>query len=120
MSLSLSDPPESSVILPAGRWVEALVTGDLATTIAIIAVAAIGFAMLAGRIEVRKGLRVLLGCFIIFGAATIAAGLQRAAQSPSVPREAPAPVPPPVYVKPGQTDAANPNDPYAGASVPQQ
>jgi hypothetical protein len=69
---------------------------------------------------VRKGLHVLLGCFILFGAAAIASGLQRAAQSPSTEFTAPAPVPPPVFVKPRQTDAANPYDPYAGASVPQQ
>jgi type IV secretory pathway VirB2 component (pilin) len=116
----LSDPPEMSVIVPAARWVEAMLTGNLATTIAIIGVAAIGFSMLAGRIDVRKGGRVLLGCFILFGAATLAAGLQRAAQSPAAEVTISAPVPPPIFAQPKQTDAANPYDPYAGASVPQQ
>lgn len=119
--LSLSDPPPDSVILPAAQWVEGVFLGNIATAIAIIAVASIGFAMLAGRINIRRGGIILLGCFILFGASTIADGLRRAAQSPETLYSEATPVAPPVFVRPTRTDAADPGyDPYAGASVPQQ
>lgn len=120
-ALSLSDPPPASVILPATQWIEGVFLGNIATAIAIIAVASIGFAMLAGRIDVRRGGTILLGCFILFGASTIAGGLRRAAQSPDSLYSEAVPPAPPVFARPVRTDAADPGyDPYAGASVPQQ
>ncbi len=53
--------------------------GNLATTAAVIAVAVVGFLMLTGRIEWRRGLTVVVGCFIIFGAAAIVAGIRQVA-----------------------------------------
>jgi type IV secretory pathway VirB2 component (pilin) len=121
LSLSLADPPNTSVILSAARWIEAVLIGNLATTIAIVAVASIGFAMLTGRVDVRRGGTIILGCFILFGASTIANGLRNAAQNSGNQYSVTPPVPPPVFVRPQKTDAANPGyDPYAGASVPQQ
>jgi type IV secretory pathway VirB2 component (pilin) len=118
---SLADPPDASVILPAAQWVEAVLLGNLATVIAIVAVASIGFAMLTGRVDVRRGGAIILGCFILFGASAIANGLRGAAQNSGSQYSEAAPVPPPAFIRPPQTDAANPGyDPYAGASVPQQ
>jgi type IV secretory pathway VirB2 component (pilin) len=118
---SLGEPPDASVILPAAQWIEATLLGNLATAVAIVAVASIGLAMLTGRIDVRRGGTIILGCFILFGASTIAKGLRGAALNPDAQYSESASTPPPVFARPTQTDAANPNyDPYAGASVPQQ
>lgn len=117
---SLSDPPESSVIAAAAQWGQTLITGDLATILAVVAIAVVGLGMLGGRIDVRRGARVLLGCFILFGAASIAQGLQNAASADDAAPPVAEPAPPPTYILPPRTDAANPSyDPYAGASVPQ-
>jgi ABC-type spermidine/putrescine transport system permease subunit II len=59
----------------AGDWVVSLATGSLATTIAIIAVAALGLAMLRGRVPRQRGIAILLGCPVVASAKMIAAGL---------------------------------------------
>jgi type IV secretory pathway VirB2 component (pilin) len=120
LSPSLNDPPEASVLLAAVQWIDGVLRGDLATVIAVIAVASVGFAMLTGRIDVRRGGRIILGCFILFSASAIANGLRSAAQNPDAEYSEAVPAPPPVFVRPQRTDAANPYDPYAGASVPPQ
>ena len=74
-----TDPAGSSPILAALQWVQGTMLGNLATTAAVIAVAVVGFMMLTGRIEWRRGLTVIVGCFIIFGAVSIVAGIQSVA-----------------------------------------
>jgi len=76
---SLSDPAGSGVIVAAVRWLEGTLLGTIATVVAVIAVASVGFLMLTGRINWRYGATVILGCFILFGAASIVAGIQSAA-----------------------------------------
>jgi type IV secretory pathway VirB2 component (pilin) len=115
---SLSDPPGSNVLTDAVAWLQGTMLGTVATLVAILAVASVGLMMLAGRISVRHGATVVLGCFILFGAATIAAGIRAfvggggeevyAAEPPPVP-----PAPPPLPPAPPRA-----SDPYAGASVP--
>ena len=73
------DPAGSSPILGALQWVQGTLLGNIATTAAVIAVAVVGFLMLTGRIEWRRGLTVVLGCFIIFGAMAIVAGIRSVA-----------------------------------------
>jgi type IV secretion system protein VirB2 len=74
-----TDPAGSSPINGALEWVQGTLLGNLATTAAVIAVAVVGFLMLTGRIEWRRGLTVVVGCFIIFGAAAIVAGIRQVA-----------------------------------------
>lgn len=74
-----SDPQGSGVILGAARWVQGTLLGTVATVIAVIAVAVVGLLMLTGRINWRYGAIVILGCFILFGAASIVAGIQSTA-----------------------------------------
>ena len=91
----------------------------MATGVAVLAVAFLGFGMLAGRIVWQTCARVVLGIFILFGAPMIARELmtlgrdgeavasgQLAAdglpQEPAVPKN------------------AQVADPYAGAGLPQQ
>jgi type IV secretory pathway VirB2 component (pilin) len=74
-----ADPAGSSPINGALAWVQGTLLGNLATTAAVIAVAVVGFLMLTGRIEWRRGLVVVVGCFIIFGATAIVAGIRAVA-----------------------------------------
>lgn len=73
------DPQGSGVLVNAVTWLQGTLLGTIATTIAVIAVAAVGFMMLTGRINWRHGAVVILGCFILFGAASIVAGIRSAA-----------------------------------------
>jgi type IV secretion system protein VirB2 len=70
------DPAGSSPLIAALDWVQGTLLGNLATTAAVIAVAAVGFLMLTGRLDWRRGLTVVIGCFIIFGAVSIVAGIR--------------------------------------------
>jgi type IV secretion system protein VirB2 len=76
---SLADPQGSGEIVSAVRWLEGTLLGTVATVVAVIAVASVGFLMLTGRINWRYGATVILGCFILFGAASIVAGIQSTA-----------------------------------------
>lgn len=73
------DPSGSNVISGALGWVQGTLLGTVATVAAVIAVAAVGFMMLTGRVDWRRGMTVVLGCFIVFGAGAIVAGLRQAA-----------------------------------------
>jgi type IV secretion system protein VirB2 len=114
---SLSDPPSTSAVSAATGWISDLLFGPLATAIAVFAIAWIGIAMLSGRIDIRRGMAAVFGCFLLFGAKGIADGLRSAAASESMVSNASVP-PPPVYSKPAPlANTANGYDPYAGASV---
>lgn len=76
---SYSDPAGSGVVVSAVNWLQGTLLGTVATVAAVIAVASVGFLMLTGRINWRYGATVILGCFILFGAASIVAGIQTAA-----------------------------------------
>jgi type IV secretory pathway VirB2 component (pilin) len=74
-----ADPAGSSPLLAALQWVQGTLLGNLATTAAVIAVAVVGYMMLTGRMEWRRGLMVVVGAFIIFGAVSIVAGIRQLA-----------------------------------------
>jgi type IV secretory pathway VirB2 component (pilin) len=115
----LSDPPAQSALLGAAQWIEALLLGLVAVAVAIIAVACLGIWTLQGRIPVRRGMVIVVGCFILFGAPTIAAGFEQAIAGIDIERtpdlapvvRSPSPAPTPPSPPPGY-------DPYSGASVP--
>jgi type IV secretory pathway VirB2 component (pilin) len=73
------DPAGSSPILSAVSWLQGTLLGAVATALAVIAVAATGLLMLTGRIDWRRGATVILGCFIVFGAAAIVGGIRSVA-----------------------------------------
>jgi type IV secretion system protein VirB2 len=75
-----ADPAGSGPLISAVHWLQGTLLGTIATVVAVIAVAAVGFMMLTGRINWRYGVTVILGCFILFGAASIVAGIQSTAQ----------------------------------------
>lgn len=109
--------PGQTLALPSAvQWIEAVLLGQVGTMIAVLAIAGVGFAMLQGRIALRQGIRVVLGCFILFGAPLIAqglAGMARGANDPPPVAIAAPPAPIAIPTPP----PPNP-DPYAGASVP--
>ena len=76
---TLADPQGSGVIVGAVSWLQGTLMGTVATVVAVIAVAMVGFGMLTGRINWRHGAVVILGCFILFGSASIVAGIRSAA-----------------------------------------
>lgn len=71
-----ADPAGSGALVGAVHWVEGTLLGTIATAIAVISVAVVGLLMLTGRLNWRYGATVILGCFILFGAASIVAGIQ--------------------------------------------
>jgi type IV secretion system protein VirB2 len=73
------DPQGSGVVISAARWLQGTLLGTVATVAAVVAVAVVGFLMLTGRMNWRYGAMVILGCFVLFGAASIVAGIQSTA-----------------------------------------
>ena len=73
------DPAGSNVIVGALSWMQGTLMGTLATVAAVIAIAAVGFMMLTGRLNWRYGATVILGCFVLFGASAIVSGIRQAA-----------------------------------------
>jgi type IV secretory pathway VirB2 component (pilin) len=115
LTLSAAIEPQSSVVASAS-WIELLITGPLGTSLAMIAVAWFGLALLGGRLSFRRGGLLVLGCFILFRAPTIARELMglagRGGGQIAAPELSPAaPLQPPPLLPPQP-------DPYAGASVP--
>jgi type IV secretory pathway VirB2 component (pilin) len=119
MQESLADPSGSSAIGSAVFWAQGALLGSVALAVAVVAVASVGLLMLGGRIEVRRGLTMIAGCFVLFGAPAIANGLEtllmREPGSSAAAQQAPPPVPPAPVMPPAPPTSA---DPYAGASVP--
>jgi len=74
-----SDPAGSGPILGALQWVQGTLLGNLATTAAVISVAVVGLMMLTGRIDWKRGLTVVIGAFIVFGAVAIVSGMRSVA-----------------------------------------
>lgn len=73
------NPQGSGPILASIQWIQGTLLGNVATAVAVIAVAAVGFMMLTGRMNWKHGITVIIGCFVLFGAAAIVAGIQQAA-----------------------------------------
>jgi type IV secretion system protein VirB2 len=74
-----ANPAGSGPIVAALSWLQGTLMGNVATAVAVMAVAAVGFMMLTGRLNWRFGATVIIGVFILFGAASIVAGIQGAA-----------------------------------------
>lgn len=113
----VSGSSEPAALLAAVTWFQAVLLGAPATAIAIVAVAALGIAIMAGRIDLRRGATTTIGCFILFGAPAIAAGIMESlsAETVAIPvaQTKSVTLPSSPYV------SNNPAfDPYAGAAMP--
>ena len=114
-----ADPAGGQALTGAANWLQDAVSGPLAPTLAVIAVANVGFLMLAGRIDIRRGAQVVIGCFMVFGASAMAQGMMDALAVEPAPVSAETQLPD--FVEPSTVRATgtSPFDPYAGAAVPQ-
>ncbi len=107
--------PGGSVLENAIGWINGLLLGSLAVGLCVLAVALVGLMMFEGRLPVRHGARVILGCFILLGAPVIASGFAGFWQEESVsPLPAPAPD---ERLSPREPLPPSEYDPYAGASL---
>lgn len=116
VQLSLFEAGGGAPTVESARWIEGVMLGEIALGVCVIAVALIGALMLTGRLPLREGARVVVGCFVLLGAPVIAAGImggggeviQTSEPQPSVvvQIESPRPNLPPASF-----------DPYAGASL---
>ena len=78
-ALAQANPQGSGPIVYALSWLQGTLLGNVATAVAVIAVAMVGFMMLTGRMNWRFGATVIIGCFILFGSAAIVSGIQSTA-----------------------------------------
>ena len=75
-AVAYADPAGSGPVVAALSWLQGTLLGNVATAVAVIAVAMVGFMMLTGRMNWRFGATVIIGTFILFGSASIVAGIQ--------------------------------------------
>jgi type IV secretion system protein VirB2 len=113
--------PTDDPFAAAIGWIAGLLVGEVATTVAVIAIAAIGLATLQGYFSYRDCIRVIIGCALMFGASTIAQGFMEMTSGTEPGFETASPPPAPIshvhIATPSRVP--EPYDPYAGASVPQ-
>ncbi|MBK8375898.1 MAG: TrbC/VirB2 family protein [Sphingomonadales bacterium] len=118
LHLSLAFIASSDSAIPAAvQWLAGTLLGSVATGIAVLAIAFVGFGLLGGRLNWRTGARVVMGVFILFGAPMIAQelmSLARDGDASTVGQVATTPIPP----SPQVPANAPVYDPYAGAAVP--
>lgn len=116
---SLIDPPAESPIVDGVMWVQGVALGYTATAVAVTAVAAIGFLMLSGKLALRRGIAVVAGCFILFGANGLAMALLGLASQGAPPHYPANPEPSQSINQASSSLPSSPAyDPYAGAAVP--
>ncbi|WP_209348251.1 TrbC/VirB2 family protein [Pontixanthobacter sp. CEM42] len=115
LSATLFKTSRTNALQDAVDWLTSTLLGSVAIGLCVLAVAFVGFMLLSGRLAVREGLRVVLGCFLLLGAPTIAAALMGLRSSE--------PIQPPVMQAAneelGPRDELRPSDynPYGGASL---
>lgn len=107
-------PRDAPALVAAVNWIESLLLGTIATSVAVVCVAWIGYGAITGRFPVRRALTVIVGCFILFGARDIAGALfglivQRDGSAPTTGQpDSPLDLPPRALPRP----APNPFSPY--------
>ena len=76
----------------AFAWITGTLLGSVALGLCILAVAFVGFTMLTGRLPIKLGLRVVLGCFILLAAPVIASAFLQSSLRTSAPAPAEQPL----------------------------
>lgn len=112
---SLFETAYTSPLAAATELISGTLIGSVALTLCVIAIFAIGLMMLTGRLPLRQGMRVVIGCFVLLGAPAIALGLTGLGQG-TVTSE-PLPPPPTELAEPREEMPPAQYDPYAGASL---
>lgn len=110
--MTLASP--DSAVLSAVRWVEGVLTGALASSLAVLAIAGVGFGLLTGRIDLRRAGQVVLEVSILFGAPTVVRELSASLRGDG---QAAPYIAAGLTASPAPTLKAERRDPYAGASI---
>lgn len=116
---SLFEVDSGAPMVESARWIENAMLGEIALGICVIAVALIGALTLSGRLPIREGMRIVVGCFVLLSAPVIAAAFVAGGGSEFSIEPSPQPS------GRGSIDTARPPlpaadyDPYAGASLNQ-
>lgn len=114
-SSSLFDTPADPPIDGALGWIEGTLLGQAAASLCVVAVAIVGLTMLTGRLPLRQGLRVVLGCFVLMSAGGIVRGISGVWTESSLAAPAVSSEPQLLYKREPLPQATF--DPYAGASL---
>jgi len=69
---SLFEANEVSSLETAAEWMTGLLNGSLGVSLAVLAVAIVGFGALGGRLSLLRGGQTIVGVFVLFGASSIA------------------------------------------------
>ena len=109
---SLFKPIDAGVLIRAVDWLTGTMLGSVATGLGVVAIAVVGLMMLSGRLAWREGARVVLGCFVLFGAPSLAAALRNLAMPDIAVEQVIVP-----SLPPRPPLATSTYDPYAGASL---
>lgn len=112
--VTMFERTSASPLGEAVAWLTGTLLGSVATILCVLAIAFVGLMMLSGRLPVRRGFQVVVGCFLLLGAPLIAvtfAGAWRQASSAPPPVAIEQPVDPRGDLPPSDYD------PYAGASL---
>jgi type IV secretory pathway VirB2 component (pilin) len=75
IAADLGTPMSPGALVTAANWLQQVVAGNAAMMLGVIAVAVLGLAMFNGQLPVRRGLVVVAGCFLLFGAPSIGRAL---------------------------------------------
>ena len=115
MAADLGTPMSPGALVTAANWLQQVVAGNAAMLLGVIAVAILGLAMFNGQLPVRRGLVVVAGCFLLFGAPSIGRALMGLSDDQAA-NIRPAHVD--SHVRSGQIPNVPPQrDPYAGAGL---
>lgn len=114
-SASLFAPQPGNALAGSVQWLTGTLLGTAAISLCVIAIAFVGFQMLSGRLPIMRGLRVIVGCFLLLGAPVVAASISGLWQQGAA---APAPPAAQQRVDP-RSDLPPAGAPYAGASLRQ-
>lgn len=112
---SLFDASAPSPTNEAASWVSTILAGEMVIVLCTVAVALFSFQLLLGRIQMARGLRTVVGIFLLLGAPTIAAGMMAWQADNGGPK--------PLILDPQRVDQTRGDipeadfDPYAGASL---
>jgi type IV secretory pathway VirB2 component (pilin) len=111
---SLFDAPPEPALGAGSGWLTGLLGGSLAVSLCVIAMALLGMLMLTGRLHLRRGAQVMMGCFLLLGSSALAGEIAGFGQGDLPAREFTI-IPPPLVAEPSLPPVTE--DPYSGASL---
>lgn len=112
---SLFDEADVSPIAGMTDWISGLISGQIAVSLCVLAVALLGLRLLTGHLAIARGARTIFGIFILLGAPTIAVTM--ASWADERPAVVPLVLEPQGNVGVREELPAAGFDPYAGASL---